>query len=164
MFFFSFLYLFFFFFFNDTATTEIYTLSLHDALPISPPRSWGTGGRSSAQRHGEARAGHAGALALGAGDDRAERVEVGLGLLEAGVAAGEGLDELRHLGEVDVERRSQAVAELGRRRGERRRGAELLARRDGPGQNVLAADRDHEAVAGEGDVDGRPARVLGREA
>src|SRR5437899_6719657 len=40
----------FFFFFNDTATTEIYTLSLHDALPISPtarpaadpapPRSW----------------------------------------------------------------------------------------------------------------------------
>src|SRR2546430_12527308 len=35
----------FFFFFNDTATTEIYTLSLHDALPISteltfrmPPR------------------------------------------------------------------------------------------------------------------------------
>src|SRR2546422_3652131 len=27
---------FFFFFFNDTATTEIYTLSLHDALPIYP--------------------------------------------------------------------------------------------------------------------------------
>src|SRR3989442_4685380 len=27
-----------FFFFNDTATTEIYTLSLHDALPISRPR------------------------------------------------------------------------------------------------------------------------------
>src|SRR3712207_9056516 len=25
-----------FFFFNDTATTEIYTLSLHDALPICP--------------------------------------------------------------------------------------------------------------------------------
>src|SRR5690349_22886780 len=39
----------FFFFFNDTATTEIYTLSLHDALPIllttgpnvpSPTPSW----------------------------------------------------------------------------------------------------------------------------
>src|SRR2546429_716989 len=29
----------FFFFFNDTATTEIYTLSLHDALPISPCRA-----------------------------------------------------------------------------------------------------------------------------
>src|SRR2546428_3039104 len=28
----------FFFFFNDTATTEIYTLSLHDALPISYQR------------------------------------------------------------------------------------------------------------------------------
>src|SRR5438034_5418721 len=39
--------LFFFFFFNDTATTEIYTLSLHDALPICPqgvpPRSPGAG-------------------------------------------------------------------------------------------------------------------------
>src|SRR2546430_3342952 len=35
--------LFLFFFFNDTATTEIYTLSLHDALPIyapSPPEPW----------------------------------------------------------------------------------------------------------------------------
>src|SRR2546430_10148812 len=33
----------FFFFFNDTATTEIYTLSLHDALPIlwAAPRAWG---------------------------------------------------------------------------------------------------------------------------
>src|SRR2546421_8614173 len=30
---------FFFFFFNDTATTEIYTLSLHDALPILASRS-----------------------------------------------------------------------------------------------------------------------------
>src|SRR3712207_7759520 len=29
----------YFFFFNDTATTEIYTLSLHDALPISRGRS-----------------------------------------------------------------------------------------------------------------------------
>src|SRR6266702_8963976 len=31
------LYCSFFFFFNHTATTEIYTLSLHDALPICPP-------------------------------------------------------------------------------------------------------------------------------
>src|SRR3712207_8084776 len=30
-----------FFFFNDTATTEIYTLSLHDALPISVAARWG---------------------------------------------------------------------------------------------------------------------------
>ena len=34
------------FFFNDTATTEIYTLSLHDALPISEIRSeYGFGGQ-----------------------------------------------------------------------------------------------------------------------
>src|SRR5256885_16348216 len=32
----------FFFFFNDTATTEIYTLSLHDALPISSRPRRGT--------------------------------------------------------------------------------------------------------------------------
>src|SRR2546427_9565809 len=37
-----------FFFFNDTATTEIYTLSLHDALPISTPRC--CLGRSTASR------------------------------------------------------------------------------------------------------------------
>src|SRR5690348_17655535 len=34
IFFLSSFFFFFFFFFNDTATTEIYTLSLHDALPI----------------------------------------------------------------------------------------------------------------------------------
>src|SRR2546430_7850961 len=34
----------FFFFFNDTATTEIYTLSLHDALPISTRRCRGASG------------------------------------------------------------------------------------------------------------------------
>src|SRR5437762_12382457 len=33
---------FLFFFFNDTATTEIYTLSLHDALPISQPKKGDT--------------------------------------------------------------------------------------------------------------------------
>src|SRR3712207_8265984 len=43
-----------FFFFNDTATTEIYTLSLHDALPICPSRGSGprrgpTGWRRSAR-------------------------------------------------------------------------------------------------------------------
>src|SRR2546430_13143527 len=41
-----------FFFFNDTATTEIYTLSLHDALPISRTRAQqsAAGGRGSAAR------------------------------------------------------------------------------------------------------------------
>src|SRR2546430_17717554 len=44
--------LFLFFFFNDTATTEIYTLSLHDALPISlaPRCRWRAQGRSSVVR------------------------------------------------------------------------------------------------------------------
>src|SRR2546422_3301435 len=39
------------FFFNDTATTEIYTLSLHDALPIStpPPRGLDPPARNSAR-------------------------------------------------------------------------------------------------------------------
>src|SRR5437868_8821135 len=39
------------FFFNDTSTTEIYTLSLHDALPISP-------GRRSASRRNPVSRGH----------------------------------------------------------------------------------------------------------
>src|SRR2546425_5261755 len=37
---FFYLFFFFFFFFNDTATTEIYTLSLHDALPIFYQKNW----------------------------------------------------------------------------------------------------------------------------
>src|SRR2546428_3163138 len=37
-----------FFFFNDTATTEIYTLSLHDALPIYQPLPRGPGGLAEA--------------------------------------------------------------------------------------------------------------------
>src|SRR2546430_7394545 len=39
----------FFFFFNDTATTEIYTLSLHDALPIFKSAGGGLHGRGRAQ-------------------------------------------------------------------------------------------------------------------
>src|SRR5271157_3178269 len=41
--FFLFYFFFFFFFFNDTATTEIYTLSLHDAPPIPRAGSAPTG-------------------------------------------------------------------------------------------------------------------------
>src|SRR5215203_6594615 len=40
---------FFFFFFNDTATTEIYTLSLHDALPILPTAHFTSPGRGGWQ-------------------------------------------------------------------------------------------------------------------
>src|SRR2546423_2691606 len=47
---------FIFFFFNDTATTEIYTLSLHDALPICPRRgAVGDKGRHPAGCRGRAR-------------------------------------------------------------------------------------------------------------
>src|SRR6266571_9100764 len=46
-----------FFFFNDTATTEIYTLSLHDALPISarpaPATCWSPGPARCARRSEE---------------------------------------------------------------------------------------------------------------
>src|SRR6266705_5465851 len=41
-------FIFFCFFFNDTATTEIYTLSLHDALPISAERCAARGGGTAA--------------------------------------------------------------------------------------------------------------------
>src|SRR5689334_24547260 len=41
-----------FFFFNDTATTEIYTLSLHDALPICGRRGRCCRGRESRLRRG----------------------------------------------------------------------------------------------------------------
>src|SRR5256885_16146792 len=41
-----------FFFFNDTATTEIYTLSLHDALPICGSRS---SGRALSRNHRDRR-------------------------------------------------------------------------------------------------------------
>src|SRR5687768_18410889 len=54
-----------FFFFNDTATTEIYTLSLHDALPICGPSRLG-------------RLPHAAVAADSAAEDRcSERLEVG---------------------------------------------------------------------------------------
>src|SRR6476659_11227347 len=48
------IFIFFFFFFNDTATTEIYTLSLHDALPICR-------GARSRYRRVQGRPGHRGA-------------------------------------------------------------------------------------------------------
>src|SRR3989442_7625463 len=49
----------FFFFFNDTATTEIYTLSLHDALPILLRRGGLVpGGHGAPFRRNPARSGH----------------------------------------------------------------------------------------------------------
>src|SRR3989442_3828545 len=45
------LFVLFLFFFNDTATTEIYTLSLHDALPISTRRRFGRSTTSRPTRY-----------------------------------------------------------------------------------------------------------------
>src|SRR5215213_12011141 len=45
----------FFFFFNDTATTEIYTLSLHDALPISRRRCHGQAPGGARRHHRDGR-------------------------------------------------------------------------------------------------------------
>src|SRR5216683_81946 len=59
--------LFFFFFFNDTATTEIYTLSLHDALPIRStaagpvPAGWPWSASAAGTAPGWSAAGRAGA-------------------------------------------------------------------------------------------------------
>src|SRR2546422_6993123 len=59
----------FFFFFNDTATTEIYTLSLHDALPIcQQDRPPGRGAPAGARRG-------AGAVSGAGRDARAVRSE-----------------------------------------------------------------------------------------
>src|SRR2546427_8066773 len=60
--------IFFFFFFNDTATTEIYTLSLHDALPIS--RRGGSGARRPRARAAPALEEGTGTGARGAADRR----------------------------------------------------------------------------------------------
>src|SRR3712207_7039220 len=53
-----------FFFFNDTATTEIYTLSLHDALPISSAEHGDAWLSSRARRFGGSSAGRAAAQDL----------------------------------------------------------------------------------------------------
>src|SRR5258706_411477 len=73
----------FFFFFNDTATTEIYTLSLHDALPI-----WirlygpngvllGTSGSSGAANEVSIRATNSGTFTVVATDASTFLVEIG---------------------------------------------------------------------------------------
>src|SRR3989442_6912282 len=66
-----------FFFFNDTATTEIYTLSLHDALPISvvaiAVADVGVGGRRRRMAHARGGDGaHGATLGLGQLQQRSE--------------------------------------------------------------------------------------------
>src|SRR5579863_8661967 len=80
---------FFFFFFNDTATTEIYTLSLHDALPICPGLE--RGGEAQAAASGPGRA--AGEGSRMAGEEGAEMAAVpgGVGLELAAAGAHRGV-------------------------------------------------------------------------
>src|SRR2546422_10542756 len=64
-----------FFFFNDTATTEIYTLSLHDALPISHRAALSPPGRARRARHARLQAERRRLLHAFLGRDEAERSE-----------------------------------------------------------------------------------------
>src|SRR6478752_3617336 len=58
-------FIFFFFFFNDTATTEIYTLSLHDALPSSMSPTWANCRRPTGSPSRQAPSGRRGSGAVG---------------------------------------------------------------------------------------------------
>src|SRR2546427_6126899 len=74
-----------FFFFNDTATTEIYTLSLHDALPISSGRQRPgavergradrRAGRPGAARHASTRGGGARRGARGRSEEHTSELQ-----------------------------------------------------------------------------------------
>src|SRR3989454_11555137 len=85
------------FFFNDTATTEIYTLSLHDALPISLHRGGcgaGAGGhrvRRVLHRGEKGRHGHVRTRARGGGGTRGARGALGALLHPVRIAGREAL-------------------------------------------------------------------------
>src|SRR2546430_13618691 len=66
------LFSFLFFFFNDTATTEIYTLSLHDALPISVVKFWSSAHGRTVANADEGRADQTAQLSQMTKDGRSE--------------------------------------------------------------------------------------------
>src|SRR5882724_2538613 len=121
-----------FFFFNDTATTEIYTLSLHDALPLHLVEAVGRGDR------------HEHDLDLDA-------AELGRGVLHHLAAEVDRVaDRLLHLVVEGERQRAFAIAELDRRRvldglqraGERADRALLLLLRERGGAPAGAADQE----------------------
>src|SRR6266545_5125045 len=144
----------FFFFFNDTATTEIYTLSLHDALPIL-----GAGGVVRvAPRHP-----HRGAAVADRAQRRDDRDRVRAAALHRLLAVG--------LAGGDVVAAGRRVVPGGVRADRDRggRGAGVLRRPPGPGRDrergdgrlragVPAVRRDVLAVAGGGGVPRRDDR------
>src|SRR2546429_5890508 len=71
-----------FFFFNDTATTEIYPLSLHDPLPISDPRAAaGDEGAAAEETHGRASSTTALATASGRSEEHTSELQSRLHLV-----------------------------------------------------------------------------------
>src|SRR5271167_39835 len=111
-----------FFFFNDTATTEIYTLSLHDALPIAEP----------CQRIGETRPVH---MELEAA--RSSHLDDGADLIERVDPA-----EIGRLGQIDCT--GLAAMNL-----PRRDPGQCLGEAVGADPAVLAADRSELDAAAE---------------
>src|SRR5712675_106201 len=94
------------FFFNDTATTEIYTLSLHDALPISPGKS-----RSATGARWKARSRYRRASAL---DRKSTRLNSSHGYISYGVFC----LKTKRTGPRDRDARIlQGAQDRGRRRG-----------------------------------------------
>src|SRR6266545_2535530 len=98
---------FIFFFFNDTATTEIYTLSLHDALPISlllaafatEQANRGHAQQTHRRRFGNRHEGHAlaarvGALLVGLRDEEVDVVHGRHRVVHRHKARGSGLDDV----------------------------------------------------------------------
>src|SRR3712207_5174684 len=104
----------FFFFFNDTATTEIYTLSLHDALPISHQLR---AEHRLVEVQLAVQLGHGSGLGLDR-DDRVDALDLLLDLVgETATAPDLGLDGATGLGDDGEEpvegRRYGALLELG---------------------------------------------------
>src|SRR2546426_11634155 len=86
-----------FFFFNDTAPTEIYTLSLHDALPISPHLAGGPRGAKEGRKARRSR--RLAVRARGAARRRRVRARVGLVALIAWLIT-QVAPQLRQLGQL----------------------------------------------------------------
>src|SRR2546430_2164909 len=98
--------IFFFFFFNDTATTEIYTLSLHDALPIC--------GMHPRRVRRRPRYGHDASEPSLATAHRAERVHNAQAGVERDVAHAGGIELVAEwIGRLDAQRRGDAKLDDG---------------------------------------------------
>src|SRR2546429_4635835 len=95
---------FFFFFFNDTATTEIYTLSLHDALPICErPRGDSAPGEPSGKGQG---------VEKGPGEFEVEVVGVQIGVARSEEHTSELQSRLHLVCRLLLEKKKQITAQI----------------------------------------------------